>query len=189
MTNTQRHYTYAELLEEVSQFAAGLSDLGVTVGDCVVIYMPMIPEAIIAMLACARIGAIHSVVFGGFASKELASRIDDCEPKVIISASCGVLPGKKTVPYKPLLDEALDIAKWKDVKKCIIVQREGVLECPLKKGDISYKELMDTVNEKMDAVPLPSTHVSDVFPCMLLSVQYQFISVVSRLMIVVCIFA
>lgn len=155
----QKHYTYSELLDEVSQFASALSDMGVSKGDCVVIYMPMIPEAVIAMLATARIGAIHSVVFGGFASKELASRIDDSKPKVIISASCGVLPGKKSVPYKPLLDEALDIAKWKDINKCVIVQREEVLECSIKKGqDVCYKDLMNSVNEKKDAVPLPSTH-------------------------------
>ena len=160
VTDTKRHYTYAELLDEVSQFAAALSDLGVSKGDCVVIYMPMIPEAIIAMLATARIGAIHSVVFGGFASKELASRIDDSKPKVIISASGGVLPGGKTVPYKPLLDQALDIAQHKDIKKCVIVQREGVLECSLKKDkDVSYEDLMkNNVNEEMDAIPLPSTH-------------------------------
>ena len=127
-------------------------------GDRVVIYMPMIPEAAIAMLACTRIGAIHSVVFGGFAAKELAKRIDDSKPKVIISASGGVLPGNKTVAYKPLLDEALNIAAWKDIKKCVIVQREGVLECPLAPSDVSYKELMDSVNDKVDAVPVPSTH-------------------------------
>ena len=104
-------------------------------------------------------GAIHNVVFGGFAAKELATRIDDSKPKVIISASAGVLPGKKNVPYKPLLDEALNIAKWKDVKKCVIVQREDVLECPLKEGkDVSYSDLMKNVQQKIEAVPLPSTH-------------------------------
>jgi propionyl-CoA synthetase len=161
VTNTQKHYTYAELLEEVSQFAAALSALGVTVGDRVVIYMPNIPEAVIAMLACARIGAIHSVVFGGFAAKELATRIDHCKPKVILTASGGVLPGGKTVPYKPLVEGALEIAKCgDDVKKCVVVQREGVIECTLNdKRDVSYKDLMKSMaNEKKDAVPLPSTH-------------------------------
>lgn len=84
LAGLKRQYTYAELLDEVSRFAAGLMDLGVRTGDSVVIYMPMVPEAAIAMLACARIGAIHSVVFGGFASKELASRIDDCKPVVVV---------------------------------------------------------------------------------------------------------
>ena len=161
VTDTKRIYTYSELLDEVSRFAYALSDLGVERGDRVVIYMPMIPEAVIGMLACARIGAVHSVVFGGFAAKELASRIDDSKPKAILSASGGVLPGGRTVAYKPLLDKALDIAKWKGVKRSVIVQREGVLECSLREGtDVSYRELMDGVNEKMDAVPVPSTHVS-----------------------------
>mmetsp|Transcript_14762 Transcript_14762/g.26680 ORF Transcript_14762/g.26680 Transcript_14762/m.26680 type:complete len:356 (+) Transcript_14762:173-1240(+) len=160
VTNTKRHYTYKELLDEVSQFAAGLSNLGVNVGDTVIIYMPMIPEAIVAMLACARIGAVHSVVFGGFAAKELASRVEDCRPKVVVSASCGVLPGGRIVEYKPLLEEALEIAQCgSDVRKCVIVQREGVAECELREGkDVSYRVLMEGVTEKMDAVPLPSTH-------------------------------
>lgn len=160
VTNTKRFYTYAELLEEVQNFSAGLAELGVGVGDRVVIYMPMVPEAVVAMLACARIGAIHSVVFGGFAAKELASRIDDSRPKVIVSSSGGILPGGKTVPYKPLLDEALKLAKYgKDIKKCVIVQREGVIECLLEKDrDVSYSELMHSVGEqKMEAVPLNST--------------------------------
>src|SRR6478752_380608 len=96
-------------------------DSGVTKGDRVVIYMPMIPEAVFAMLACARIGAVHSVVFGGFAAKELATRIDDCRPKVILSASCGI-EGARVVPYKPLLDEAINLARHKP-KACMIVQR------------------------------------------------------------------
>eukprot|EP00984_Skeletonema_dohrnii_P022953 scaffold12062_cov98-Skeletonema_dohrnii-CCMP3373.AAC.6 len=160
VTNTQKHYTYSELLDEVSQFAAALADLDVKVGDRVVIYMPMIPEAAIAMLACARIGAIHSVVFGGFAASELASRIDHCKPKVIVTASGGVLPGGKTVPYKPLVEGALEIAECADdVKKCVVVQREEI-ECTLNDArDVSYKDLMDSVaNERIDAVPLPATH-------------------------------
>ncbi len=161
VTNTLKYYTYAELLDEVAQFAAALTDLDVKVGDRVVIYMPMIPEAAIAMLACARIGAVHSVVFGGFAAKELASRIDDCKPKVIVTASGGVLPGGKTIHYKPLVEGALDIATYGDgVKKCVVVQREGIIECTLNDGkDVSYKDLMNSVaNERVDAVPLPSTH-------------------------------
>ena len=161
VTNTQKHYTYAELLDEVSQFAAALTDLDVTVGDRVVIYMPMVPEAAIAMLACARIGAIHSVVYGGFAAKELASRIDHCKPKVVITSSGGVLPGGKTVPYKPLVEGAFEIAACgEDIKRCIVVQREGVIECALNdKRDVSYTDLMTSVaNLRVDAVPLPATH-------------------------------
>ena len=101
-----------------------LAGLGVKKGDTVIIYMPMIPEAVVAMLACARIGAVHSVVFGGFAPNELAIRIDDAKPKVMISASCGI-EGKKTIPYKPLLDEAIKIAAHKP-EKCVIYQRPQV---------------------------------------------------------------
>ena len=161
VTDTKRTYTYRELLEEVENFSAGLAELGIGVGDRVVIYMPMVPEAVIAMLSCARIGAIHSVVFGGFAAKELASRIDDSRPKVIVSSSGGVLPGGKAVPYKPLLDDALKLAKYGNaVKKCVIAQRNGVIECPLVKGrDVSYDELIQSVGkQKMEAVSLSSIH-------------------------------
>src|SRR5262249_57604671 len=108
----KRSFRYAALLTEVSTLAAVLKDLGVGVGDRVILYMPMVPEAAIAMLACARIGAIHSVVFGGFAPKELATRIDDAKPKVILSASCGIEPGR-VVRYKPLLDDAIQLAAAK----------------------------------------------------------------------------
>lgn len=129
VTNTVQKFTYAELTEKVSKLAGGLADLGVQKGDTVVIYMPMIPEAAMAMLACARIGAIHSVVFGGFAPHELAIRIDDAQPKVIISASCGV-EFEKIIPYKPLLDDAIQQATFKP-QHCIIKQRpmhEAVLQ-------------------------------------------------------------
>ena len=122
ITDTKRTISYDELLEEVSTFAAGLAGLGVGAGDRVIVYMPMVPEAAVAMLACARIGAVHSVVFGGFAPKELATRIDDCNPKVIISASCGIEPGR-VIAYKPLLDEAMNIATCKP-QATIILQRE-----------------------------------------------------------------
>ena len=120
VTNTILKYTYAELRDTVARFAGALAGEGVTRGDRVIIYMPMIPEALIAMLACARIGAIHSVVFGGFAAKELATRIDDAKPKAIVSASCGI-EGARVISYKPLLDEAIEIATQKPAT-CIIYQ-------------------------------------------------------------------
>ena len=112
ITGTQRKVSYAEFREEVATLAAVLQDFGVTKGDRVIIYMPMIPEALFAMLACARIGAIHSVVFGGFAARELATRLDDCQPKLILAASCGMEPGR-IVHYKPLIDEAINMADHK----------------------------------------------------------------------------
>ena len=121
VTNTKRTLTYRELRDEVAAFAAVLAGLGIEKGDRVVIYMPMVPEAVIAMLATARLGAIHSVVFGGFASNELAKRLDDAKPKVVVSSSCGVEPGR-IVAYKPLLDRAIEIAAHKP-ESCIILQR------------------------------------------------------------------
>ncbi len=121
VTATQRSFTFAELKAEVTALAAVLRDMGVGKGDRVIIYMPMVPEAVFAMLACARLGAIHSVVFGGFAARELATRIDDAMPKVIVSASCGIEPGR-TVAYKPLLDGAIDMARHK-VERCLVLQR------------------------------------------------------------------
>jgi propionyl-CoA synthetase len=107
VTGTKTSITYAALLDQVSRFAGGLRDLGVVKGDRVLIYMPMVPEAVVAMLACARLGAIHSVVFGGFAPAELSARIEDAAPKVIVSASCGIEP-TRTIAYKPMLDAAID---------------------------------------------------------------------------------
>ncbi|MFI6483397.1 propionyl-CoA synthetase [Nonomuraea sp. NPDC050663] len=121
VTGTERAYTYGELLDETARTAGLLRQLGVGRGDTVVIYMPMIPEAVIAMLACARIGAVHSVVFGGFAAPELAARIDHARPKVVLSASCGIEPGR-IVEYKPLLDAALAQAGHQP-SRCVIVQR------------------------------------------------------------------
>jgi propionyl-CoA synthetase len=112
VTNAKRKYTYAELRDEVAALAAVLQDFGVGKGDRVIVYMPMIPEAVMGMLACARIGAIHSVVFGGFAAKELATRIDDAKPKLVLTASCGIEPGR-IVKYKPLLDEAIRLSNSK----------------------------------------------------------------------------
>ena len=121
VTRTTRAYTYAELRDEVATLGGVLQDLGIEQGDRVVIYMPMVPEALMAMLACARIGAIHSVVFGGFAAPELATRIDDCKPAAVLSASCGIEPGR-VVHYKPLLDAAIELAKHKP-RSVLMLQR------------------------------------------------------------------
>src|ERR1700710_1163644 len=123
--------TYAEMLHEVKTLAAIMADFGVVKGDRVILYMPMVPEAMIAMLACARIGAVHSVVFGGFAAKELATRIEDAKPRLIFSASCGPEPGR-VVHYKPLLDEAIKSSSFKP-DGCIILQRPQ-LPCDLVSG-------------------------------------------------------
>src|SRR5689334_19559604 len=121
VTGVVKTYTYRELLNEVALFAGALRNHGVARGDRVIIYMPMVPETVIAMLACARIGAIHSVVFGGFAADELATRINDARPKLIVSASCGI-EVNRLVPYKPMLDKAIAAAKQKP-ERCIILQR------------------------------------------------------------------
>ena len=122
ITNSKEKITYSQLKDRVSIFAGALKEQNINKGDRAIIYMPMIPEAVIAMLACARIGVIHSVVFGGFAANELANRIDDCKAKIILSASCGYEPGK-TIEYKPLLKKAIELAKHKP-DKCIIYQRK-----------------------------------------------------------------
>ncbi len=125
VTQTDRTLTYSQLQDEVARFAGVLAGLGVVAGDRVVLSMPMIPQAVVAMLACARLGAVHSVVFGGFAAHELAARIDDAEPKVILSASCGIEPSR-IVPYKPLLDEALELSSHSP-EACVILQRPQLL--------------------------------------------------------------
>jgi propionyl-CoA synthetase len=138
ITGAKKSFTYAQLKREVVALAAVLREQGVGKGDRVIIYMPMVPEAVFAMLACARLGAVHSVVFGGFAARELATRIDDARPKLIVSASCGIEPGR-VVAYKPLLDGAIDMAKHK-VESCVILQREQQ-ECDLVAGrDIDMAE-------------------------------------------------
>jgi propionyl-CoA synthetase len=124
VTGAKRRTSYAVLLDEVAALAAALLSFGIEKGDRVVIYMPMIPEAVAAMLACARVGAVHSVVFGGFAAKELAARIDDARPKLILAASCGVEPGR-IVPYKPLLDAAIELAAHKPAA-CLVLQRPQI---------------------------------------------------------------
>ena len=142
VTDTKETFTYRELLDRTSRFAGALKELGVEKGDRIVIYMPMVPEAVITMLACARLGAIHSVVFGGFASNELAIRIDDAKPKVIVSASCGI-EFSKIIPYKPLLDDAIETAQHKP-NHTIILNRPQA-DCEMIAGrDCDWKELMET---------------------------------------------
>jgi propionyl-CoA synthetase len=154
MTGQVTRITYSELRDQVALFAGVLSTNGVAKGDRVILYMPMIPEAIIAMLACARLGAVHSVVFGGFAANELAVRIDDATPKAVVSASCGLEPGR-TVPYKPLLDAALAQATHKP-GCCVIVQRDAD-PCPLVKGrDIDWSAAM-AMARPHDCVPVAAT--------------------------------
>jgi propionyl-CoA synthetase len=154
VTGEIRIITYRELLHSVARFAEVLSEYGTKRGDRVIIYMPTIPETAIAMLGCARIGAIHSVVFGGFAPKELAVRIDDAKPELLISASCG-FEGEKMIEYKPLLDKALEIANHK-LERCIIYQREQSQATLIKGRDVDWKEAMSKVSMK-DCVPVAST--------------------------------
>lgn len=154
VTDTKRTYTYTELLDETARFAGALRKLGVGKGDRVVIYMPMIPEAVIAMLACARLGAVHSVVFGGFAPHELAVRIDDVRPKVIVSASCGIEPSR-CVEYKPMLDAAIGMASHPP-EHCVVVQRDR-LQCDLVEGrDLAWADVMAEA-EPVDPVPVAAT--------------------------------
>ncbi|MBN9255533.1 MULTISPECIES: propionyl-CoA synthetase [unclassified Mesorhizobium] len=158
ITGTIRKFTYAELKREVVALASVLRNQGIGKGDRVIIYMPMVAEAAIAMLACARIGAVHSVVFGGFASHELATRIDDARPKLIISASCGLEPGR-VVAYKPLLDNAVDMSRHKpDV--CLILQREQLI-CEMKPGrDVDYADAVArerAAGANVDCVPVLAT--------------------------------
>jgi len=140
VTGTARTLTYAELLDQVSRFGGALRALGVDKGDRVVIYMPMVPEAVVAMLACARIGAVHSVVFGGFAPGELAARIEDAEPKVVVTASCGV-ETSRVVPYKPLLDAAIERSVHKP-DYCVVLQREQAV-ASMGSRDLDWSALMD----------------------------------------------
>ena len=140
VTGTKRTITYAELLDDVAHFAGALAANGVGKGDRVIVYMPMIPEAVVAVLACARLGAVHSVVFGGFAAHELATRIDDAKPRLIVSASCGIEPSR-LVEYKPLLDEAIDQSQHKP-SHCIILQRPQVQAVLLAERDIDWNDAM-----------------------------------------------
>ncbi|RTL62939.1 MAG: acetate--CoA ligase [Pseudonocardiaceae bacterium] len=153
VTQTQRTYTYSELRDEVARFAGVLVGLGVGVGDRVVIYMPMVPEAAVAMLACARIGAVHSVVFGGFAPKELAVRIDDATPTVIVSASCGI-EGKRVIEYKPLLDKAIELSEHKPARQVILQRPQASAE--MGPVDVDWVEAMAAATPA-DPVPVKAT--------------------------------
>ena len=158
MMGKVKRFTYSELLDKVATFAGVLQRHGVAKGDRVIIYMPMVPQAVVAMLACARIGAIHSVVFGGFAAKELATRIDDARPKLIVSASCGLEPGR-VVAYKPLLDEAISLAVSKP-SACIIMQR-AALEADMVEGrDFDWSMEMEKTRAaglKPECVPVAAS--------------------------------
>ena len=154
VTDTIKSYTYRELRDEVARFAGALAGKGIEKGDRVIIYMPMVPEAAVAMLACARLGAIHSVVFGGFAANELATRIDDATPKMIISASCGI-EVSRVIPYKPLLDGAIDLATHKP-ESCIILQRPQAAATMVAGRDFDWAELMEGA-APADCVPVAAT--------------------------------
>jgi propionyl-CoA synthetase len=154
VTNSIERYTYRTLRDQVARFAGVLASQGVQAGDRVIIYMPMAPEAVVAMLACARIGAIHSVVFGGFAANELAARIDDAQPKLILSASCGI-EVNRVVPYKPLLDKALELAKVKPLR-CIILQRPQGPATLVAGRDLDWAEAIAEA-QAVDCVPVAAT--------------------------------
>ncbi|MDG1155452.1 MAG: propionyl-CoA synthetase [Paracoccaceae bacterium] len=155
MTDTKYSITFAELLEKVASLAGALSSKGISKGDRVIIYMPMIPEGIISMLACARIGAIHSVVFGGFASNELAVRIDDAKPKAIIAASCGLEPNR-VVEYKPLIDRAIELAHYRP--KTVIIFQRAQCKAKLVNGrDYDWEHIQNKV-EKAPCVSVEGSH-------------------------------
>jgi len=155
VTGSKQEYTYRELLDAVARFAGVLTDLGIVAGDRIIIYMPMIPEAAIAMLASARIGAIHSVVFGGFAAKELATRVDDATPKVILAASCGI-EFANNIAYKPLIDEALELSEH-EVDHCVVFQREQCLAALDHPRDHDWVDLLK-VASPVAPVPVRSDH-------------------------------
>src|SRR5664279_1001205 len=138
VTGTARTLTYAEMLDQVSRFGGALRALGVDKGDRVIVYMPMVPEAVVAMLACARLGAVHSVVFGGFAPAELAARIEDAGPTVIVSASCGI-EGSRVIEYKPLLDKAIALSTHKPAH-CVVLQRPQVAASLDPARDIAWSD-------------------------------------------------
>ncbi len=154
VTDTKRVIDYSDLKDQVSRFAGVLLAQGVGKGDRVIIYMPMIPEAVVAMLACARLGAVHSVVFGGFAANELATRIDDAKPVAIVSASCGI-EVNRVIPYKPLLDRAIELASHKP-GRCVILQRPQIEAKLIPGRDIYWNEAMEEAVPQ-DCVPVAAT--------------------------------
>jgi propionyl-CoA synthetase len=154
VTGAARTYTYTELRDEVARFAGALAKRGIARGDRVIIYMPMVPEAVIAMLGCARIGAIHSVVFGGFAANELAKRIDDARPKLVLSASCGI-EVNRVIPYKPLLDQAIELAQHK-VRECWILQRPQEHAKLIPGRDLDWSEAIEGA-APAECVPVAAT--------------------------------
>jgi propionyl-CoA synthetase len=159
VTGTKETISYRDLLTRTQILAGILRDFGIGKGDRVVLYMPMVPEAAVAMLACARIGAVHSVVFGGFAAKELATRIEDAQPKLIVAASCGVEPGR-IVPYKPLLDQAIELSAYKP-KACLILQRPQAEAALVPGRDHDWKTLWNAAlasgTRAEDCVPVAAT--------------------------------
>ncbi len=159
LAGVTRTITYHRLLTETQVLGGMLRDLGVGKGDRVLLYMPMVPEALFAMLACARIGAVHSVVFGGFAARELATRIDDATPKLILSASCGLEPGR-IVPYKPLLDEAISLAGHKPAA-CLLLQRPQAEAAMVDGRDRDWAAMRDHAlihaRSAWDCVPVAAT--------------------------------
>ena len=158
VAHAKRKLTYAQVLDEVSALAAVLQDFGVGKGDRVIVYMPMIPEALIAIYACARIGAVHSVVFGGFAAKELATRVDDAKPKLVLTASCGIEPGR-IVPYKPLLDTAIDLSASKP-DHVVIFAREQARASMIEGRDHDWTDLVEAAKaagRRAPCVPVKAT--------------------------------
>jgi propionyl-CoA synthetase len=155
VTGTKAHISFAELKDKVALLAGALAAKGISKGDRVLVYMPMVPEALVAMLACARLGAIHSVVFGGFAANELAVRIDDARPKAILAASCGIEPGR-VVHYKPLLDAAIDMASHKP-ETCVILQRDQSKAALTEGRDHDWHAFQDGASPA-DCVPVEGNH-------------------------------
>ena len=154
VTGQVRKYSYAELRDEVAVFAGVLQNHGVGKGDRVIVYMPMIPEAVISVLACARIGAVHSVVFGGFAAKELATRVVDASPKLVISASCGI-EGKKVIPYLPLLDKALELAGVENMTRILVSRPQLPVEDPHPSAVLWHEAVAEA--HAVDCVPVSAT--------------------------------
>jgi propionyl-CoA synthetase len=154
VTDSRKSFTYRELRDQVAKLAGAIAAQGVGQGDRVIIYMPMIPEAVMAMLACARLGAVHSVVFGGFAANELATRIDDCSPKLVLTASCGVESGR-IVQYKPLLDQAIELAAHR-IPRCLVFQRPQAPATMVKGRDLDWHEAVAAAPPH-DCVPVKAT--------------------------------